>query len=383
MGDMKMNYRQTFRMTFFMVVVLAGLIGLTAAATVIVGGGQISPVGNQIDVPVTLDSAPNGLSYYKITAVVADPSVAIITGVKYPAWVNSALTSTGPLPAGSVSMKGADLSGSISPGSTNVPLATITVQGLKAGTTTISTSVDSMFDVNFSQFGGTVGGQPGTVQVTGNATPTPTVTTTTPATTATTVVTTSPTTQPTTTVTTTSTETTMPTTEPTSTETTVVTTSPTTQPTTPVTTVPTTAPTTSPPSGPTGSVYLSTTPTGANIYIDGSSTPSGTTPAIIMLSVGTHHASLRLDGYKDVPVYFEVEQDMTTIIAPRTLVPGIGVMTDPSNSQLTITTNPTTVITTIPTNAVVNPTPSGNGLFGWLDPSKLIQRLTSFGSNFF
>ena len=165
--------------------------------------------------------------------------------------------------------------------------------------------------------------------------------------------------------------------------TTEATTGPTTQPTTPVTTIPTTIPTTVPPAGPTGSVYLSTTPTGANIYIDGSSTSSGTTPAIIILPVGTHHASLRLNGYKDVPVYFEVEQDMTTIIAPRTLVPGIGTMPDTTNPPLTITTYPTTITTTIPTYPVVTVSPSQGGLFGWLDPAKLIQRLASIGSNYF
>ena len=60
---------------------------------------------------------------------------------------------------------------------------------------------------------------------------------------------------------------------------------------------------------------------------------------------------------KDVPIYFDVEQDMTTIIAPRTLVPGIGVVPASSgnggNGNGGSTFPP--VVTTFPTNIIPAP----------------------------
>ena len=118
--------------------------------------------------------------------------------------------------------------------------------------------------------------------------------------------------------------------------TTEATTGPTTQPTTPVTTMPTTIPQRSSRQVH-GSVYLSHASTGVNIY--NTVHQPLRRPAIIILPVRTGHAS-RLNGYKDVQFYFEVEQDMTTIIAPRTLIPGIGTMPNTTNPPLTITTVP-------------------------------------------
>ena len=80
---------------------------------------------------------------------------------------------------------------------------------------------------------------------------------------------------------------------------------------------------------------------------------------------------------------------MTTIIAPRTLVPGIGVVPASSgnggNGNGGSTFPP--AVTTFPTNVIPAPvvtvTPSQGGLFGWFDPAQLIQRLTSFGTGYF
>ncbi|HVP94679.1 MAG TPA: hypothetical protein VMS89_05840 [Methanoregulaceae archaeon] len=350
------------------------------AMTVTPGSGSVQ-VGSTTTIPIILDQSPNNLGYANISVSISDPSVAQIVAISFPpfpSWIHYPLDNSS-FPVGSMFFKEMTLStSSYLPAETNLNLGTLTLQGLKPGTVSINVNKAAIQYVTDTIVTVYPDGGSGSLQVT--ATPTPTPTTTEPTTTATTAVTTPPTTEPTTTTTTTVT------TQPTTTETTVVTTQPTTepttQPTTPVTTLPTTEPTTIPPSGPTGSVYLSTTPSGADIFIDGSSSSSGTTPAIIILSVGTHHASLRLGGYKDVPIYFEVEQDMTTIIAPRTLVPGIGTMPTIADPSLTVTTFPTTVVTTIPSTPVVTPPPS-EGLFGWFDPAKLIQRLTAFGSTYF
>ncbi|HTY14701.1 MAG TPA: PEGA domain-containing protein [Methanoregulaceae archaeon] len=360
------------------------LVAGAYAMTVTPGSGSVG-VGSTTTIPIILDQSPDNLGYVNVSLSVSNPSVAQITGISYPNFQNWITYNTS-FPAGSLNFKEQTLSlSSYIPATTNLLLATITVQGLQPGTVSINVDKAAIEWAGTTNIGYPNGGS-GSVQVTGTPTPTPTTTepTTQPTTTQTTTVTTQPTTQPT------ATETTSPTTEPTTVTTTVttqVTTEPTTQPTTPVTTVPTTLPTTAPPTGPTGSVYLSTTPPGANIYIDGSSTPSGTTPAIIILAVGTHHASLRLDGYQDVPVYFEVTQDMTTIIAPRTLVPGIGTMPGVNTGGNGGTVFPTTVVTyvtnPIPTPVVTVTPPPQEGLFGWFDPAKLIQKLASFGSNYF
>jgi len=380
------------------------LVAGAYAMTVTPGSGSV-PVGSTTTIPIILDQSPDNLGYVNISLSISNPSVAQITGISYPDFQNWIHYNTS-FPAGSMSFKEQTLStSSYIPATSGLQLATITVQGLQPGTVSINVDKAAVGWVTDTIVYGFADDGSGSLEVTGTPTPTPTTTvptttvTTTPTTEPTTTVTTAVTTQPTTQPTTTTTETTtIPTTEPTTTVTTEVTTQPTTGPTEPTTTpttippttVPTTSPTTPiPPTGPTGSVYLSTTPSGASIFIDGSSTPSGTTPAIIILPAGTHQASLRLNGYKDVPIYFDVEQDMMTIIAPRTLVPGIGIVPASSGNGGGGNggANFPPAVTTFPTNVIPIPgvtvTPSQSGLFGWLDPAQLIQRLTSFGSGFF
>jgi PKD repeat protein len=88
------------------------------------------------------DAFPAGLAGYNLTVTLNDPSVAAITAVSFPEWVD--LNATGDLPAGSVFIKAADLGASVSAGATDVTLATLTLSGVDAGTSSITATVTLM-----------------------------------------------------------------------------------------------------------------------------------------------------------------------------------------------------------------------------------------------
>ena len=371
-----MKFETTFKIAGIICILLAGLAGIATATTITVGGGQISAVGTQVDVPITLNSAPTGLSFFQMTVAAADPSVANIVKVTYPSWAT--LNSTGSLPAGSVGLIAIDLGHSNPAGASNILLATVTLQGLKAGSTQLTVTSNSLGDPSYheSPAGAVV---PGTIQVSGTpvttvttvvttipttvATTVPTsVATTTPTTVATTTVTTVPTTTATTAVTTQAT-TVIPTTVPTSgvttqattvVPTTVVTTVPTTVPTTVATTV---VPTTPPYTGPTGQVYLSTTPQGASIVLDGA-TSGFVTPIVMTVPTGSHSVVLKMTGYDELQASFEVKTNAMTVVSRR-LSPGNSVIpTTPGTTVVTTipTTIPTTSVTQVTTAPTTEPT---------------------------
>ena len=328
-----MKFEKTCKIVGIICILLAGLAGIASATTITIGGGPIASVGDQIDLPVTLDSAPTGLSFFQMTVASTDPSVANIVKVTYPPWAT--LNSTGSLPAGTVELIALDLGNANPPGASNIPLATITVKGLKAGSTQLTVTSNKLSDSVFyeSPAGAVV---PGSILVQGTI---PTTTTTT--TTTTTIV-------------------------PTVTTTTVV---PTTTTTTVVPTTPTPVPTMPVPIGPTGQVYFSTTPQGAAIFIDGART-NAVTPFIIAVPVGTHQVVFKLAGYNDLEAGFTAQQSSMATVSRR-LSPGASVIpttrvttavTTVPRTTITqiITTVPTTVPTVVPT---VVPT---NGPYDWL-----------------
>jgi len=326
-----------------MILLTAITIGGAYASTVTVSGGQISKAGDVISVPITLDVAENGLIYDQMTITVGNPAVAQVTKVDFPTWAGIHNVET-TLPATTVFTTAGDLPPQGTPfhnqaGAINVPIATVTLQGLKPGSTSVTVQLVYQ-DLTGLNIRPTV--QAGTIQV-GGVVPTTTTTTTT----TTTVV---PTTTTTTVVPTTTTTTVV----PTATTTTVVPTTPTSVPTMPV------------PTGPTGQVYFSTTPQGAAILIDGTRT-NVVTPYIIAVPVGAHQVVFKLAGYNDLQAGFTAQQSsMATvsrrlspgaIIIPTTPVTTV-VTTVPRTTGTLITTVPTTIPTIIPTTIpTIIPTP--------------------------
>jgi hypothetical protein len=114
-----------------------GLVTGVYGATVIVQDRTISQPGATTSVQIVLDQAPAGLYGFVVDCSIADPAVAEITGFQYgPSW-----SFTLPFERkadGSVIAAGIDMSKSkVPPGSSNVLLATLTVKGKVAGTTTV------------------------------------------------------------------------------------------------------------------------------------------------------------------------------------------------------------------------------------------------------
>ena len=149
------------------------LVPVVAAVNVATGSYQASSVGETVSVPIVLDSAPGGLSGYRIVVSLSDPSVATITSVAFPDWAS--LKSSSAVPSGRVVLQAVDLSQQVPAGGASVLLATLTVKGTARGSTSIVVTPDSSMGVQdrngnpyavssvagrFSVAGGSSGGAP-------------------------------------------------------------------------------------------------------------------------------------------------------------------------------------------------------------------------------
>jgi len=354
------------------------------ATTITVQGGTITPVGSQQEFGVTGDSFPDGLLGYELDVALTDPAKAEIVSFEFPGWVN-VLSSNSTIPTDSLHLKAVG-NFAVPPGSTDVPLITVTVRGDQAGLTDLTvTNVLRLEDYNGTDIPYTI--VPGTINVgavpttipttTATTTATTTIPTTTATTTATTTIptttatTTATTTIPTTTVTTTAT-TTIPTTTVTTTATTTIPT--TTATTTATTTIPTTVITTPLPPG---TMTIVTLPGGATVALDGN--VIGVTPLVgKTVPAGMYTLSISLTGYKTyiqpvtvipgeetaVDNYIVLQQGVGTVTPFPTAITPTTVITTPITTG---TTTSTTVMTTTPTpSPSVSPSPSptdGNSSF--------------------
>ncbi len=106
-----------------------------------------------------LNEAPEGLAGYGMKASLSDPGIAEISMVSYPSW--GKLTKEPAVPAQSVLISAVDLEQLVQGGSTNIPLATLTLHGIAHGTTTLTLS-----GVNLdADGGGSITPGTGTLQV--------------------------------------------------------------------------------------------------------------------------------------------------------------------------------------------------------------------------
>ena len=116
---------------------LPGLLVTGAyAMTVNAGSGQVQ-VGSTTQIPVIVDHSPADMGYYNITVSMSDPTVARITRITYPGWAGW-LTYNSSVPAGSIYFKWALSSNELVPATDDLTLATLTVEGLKAGAVSIN-----------------------------------------------------------------------------------------------------------------------------------------------------------------------------------------------------------------------------------------------------
>ena len=109
------------------------------------GNGQ-AILGGVVELPLTIDWVPDGLSGYDVKVTVADPSVGRISKVDFPADFSLNNQSLLLLPAPEVRLVAVDIlendpNDQIQPGDTSVVLALITFEGLKQGVTSIVVSI--------------------------------------------------------------------------------------------------------------------------------------------------------------------------------------------------------------------------------------------------
>lgn len=122
----------------------AGPLLATESSPVVAIDDATIDVGNRTTVDLTLSSAPNGLSGYKINVTVDDGSVAEFTGASYPSNTYS-LTDTQVADGNrTISLKAVDLSDNVGPGATDIDLASVEIQGKTRGETNLTIDVVQM-----------------------------------------------------------------------------------------------------------------------------------------------------------------------------------------------------------------------------------------------
>ena len=100
-------------------------------------------LGDRATIPLTLNSAPRGLSGYMIEVIVADTDVATLEDVTFPEFgLVRRVPSEGP----ELQLAAADLTRRVEPGAVDVTLATLAVVGARVGTTELRIKVDMMSD---------------------------------------------------------------------------------------------------------------------------------------------------------------------------------------------------------------------------------------------
>ncbi len=205
----RMYTRPTLMVTALLV--LLSLISGVSAVTLSGSDVNISGIGASGQSTVMLDSLPGGLAGVRMTLSISDVGLANITAISFPAAFDSALKSTSSLPSSQVTITLVDLYSLVEPGSTNVVLWNMSLQGLTPGSGTIQMTVNELTDDNGSAIAATLDPATiivGSVPVPPTATPSPTPTlNTTPTQTPTTTPTVTPTQTPTTTPTVTPTQT--------------------------------------------------------------------------------------------------------------------------------------------------------------------------------
>lgn len=105
--------------------------------------GESIPIGATAALPLVLDQAPDGLAGFHIEVRLTDPTVARITGVEFPGFgLSRDFLSNG----SSIRIAAADLLKLTQSGASGTTLATLQVEGLRAGTAEFQVRVLQMDD---------------------------------------------------------------------------------------------------------------------------------------------------------------------------------------------------------------------------------------------
>jgi PKD repeat protein len=141
-AQIRVNHMKQISAIALVMFILSLLVTAVSANVISIENGQVNAIGDKATLSMVLDEAPDGVSGYSLIVTVSDPSVATITAVGFPGWARMQENST--LPASSCTMKTSDLNELVQTGSTSVLLGNVTLQGLKAGSTTLVITLKRM-----------------------------------------------------------------------------------------------------------------------------------------------------------------------------------------------------------------------------------------------
>ncbi|MCQ8893756.1 MAG: PKD domain-containing protein [Methanolinea sp.] len=120
------------------------------ALTVSAGDCTIAAPGEVGECAIMLDEVTLGFSEFEVMVKIEEPGMGTITAVQFPAFAR--LTSRSKVPAGAVTIKGADTGNRVRNGDRNVLLATLNIRGEAAGTCSILVTVLGLKDENGSPY---------------------------------------------------------------------------------------------------------------------------------------------------------------------------------------------------------------------------------------
>lgn len=124
------------------------LCGTGSAEKISLGDVSISTIGQKVDIPVVLDSAPAGISGYKFTTSFTPAGIAQISAVTMPDWAPIKIVEG--TPGEEVLVSAVDLNMKVEAGAESVQISTLSLEGLSEGTTSLNLIITEITDDNGS-----------------------------------------------------------------------------------------------------------------------------------------------------------------------------------------------------------------------------------------
>jgi hypothetical protein len=129
---------KTLLLFLVMVLVIAasGTVCASQGATITISptGTTLLP-GSTVTYQIGINTLPAGLSGYQMDFQLTNPSAAQITRISFPSWAK--MNNATSLPAGRVTISALDFGKAIEDGAAGTNLASVTVEAMAAGTTTV------------------------------------------------------------------------------------------------------------------------------------------------------------------------------------------------------------------------------------------------------
>ena len=120
------------------------LCGTGSGAMISLGDLSIGTFGQKVELPVTLDTAPEGVSGYKFTTVFSDPGIARVSSVIMPDWASLKMVEG--TPGQDVIVAALDLNMKVEAGATSIVLCSLVIEGLSQGSSSLDLLITEITD---------------------------------------------------------------------------------------------------------------------------------------------------------------------------------------------------------------------------------------------